>query len=365
MEKQARHRLYHIDLLRFIAALYVVFYHYGFRGFAKDDMSVVHYPPLEGFSKYGYLGVDLFFIISGFVILMTAKNSNIVDFCISRLSRLYPAYWVGVALTTIVVVFFGGERFSVSTGQVAFNLTMLNGFFEIPYVDGVYWSLLVELKFYIIIGIILLFNKIRFIKVISYLLLGIAVLQLVLPFGEAPLPLKLLYYFTFPRWSSYFIAGMFFYLIKSEKKLGYYVLPIIACYLISIQYAFLKADHYNVMYNGIFSYTTVAILITVFYSFMFLVSLGKLQFLNKKIFLSLGVLTYPLYLIHQNIGFIALNNLNPFFNKWVLLFLLIVAMLGASFLISKYIEKPFGNYIRQSLKRNTTLVNLKSKLKPQ
>jgi peptidoglycan/LPS O-acetylase OafA/YrhL len=74
LKKQARHRLYHIDLLRFVAALYVVFYHYGFRGFAKDDMSVVQYQPLEGFSKYGYLGVDLFFIISGFVILMTAKK---------------------------------------------------------------------------------------------------------------------------------------------------------------------------------------------------------------------------------------------------------------------------------------------------
>lgn len=365
MEKQARHRLYHIDLLRFIAALYVVFYHYGFRGFAKDDMSIVSYPPLADFSKYGYLGVDLFFIISGFVILMTAKNSNIVDFCISRFSRLYPAYWVGISLTTVIVIFFGGERFSVTAGQVAFNLTMLNGFFEVPYVDGVYWSLLVELKFYIIIGLILLFNKIRFIKTISYLLLGIAVLQLLIPFGEAHFSLKLLYYFTFPRWSSYFIAGMFFYLIKSENKIGYHIIPVLACYFISIQYAFLKADHYNVMYNGIFSYTSIAVLITVFFTFMFLVSMGKLQFLNKKVFLSLGVLTYPLYLIHQNIGFIALNNLSPYLNKWVLLFLLITVMLGVSYIISKYVEKPLGSYIRQSLKKNTTLVNIKSKLKPQ
>ncbi|WP_340202389.1 acyltransferase family protein [Ascidiimonas sp. W6] len=365
MEKQARHRLYHIDLLRFIAALYVVFYHYGFRGFAKDDMSVVQYEPLESFSKYGYLGVDLFFIISGFVILMSAKKSNIVDFCISRFSRLYPAYWVGIALTTFIVVFFGGERFSVTPSQVAFNITMLNGFFEIPYVDGVYWSLLVELKFYILIGFILLFNKIKYIKIFAYLLLGIAILQLVLPFGDAPLPLKVVYYFSFPRWSSYFIAGMFFFLIKSENKVKYYFIPILICYITSVQYAFLKADHYNEMYHGIFSYTTVAVLVTVFYIFMFLVSINQLQFLNKKAFLSLGVLTYPLYLIHQNIGFIALNNLHTYFNKWVLLSLLIIVMLAISFIISKYIEKPFGNYIRQSLKKNTTLINLKSKLKPQ
>jgi peptidoglycan/LPS O-acetylase OafA/YrhL len=348
-----------------VAALYVVFYHYGFRGFAKDDMSVVQYQPLEGFSKYGYLGVDLFFIISGFVILMTAKNSNIVDFCISRFSRLYPAYWVGIALTTLVVVYFGGERFNVTSGQVAFNLTMLNGFFEIPYVDGVYWSLLVELKFYIVMGFILLFNKIKYIKMFAYLLMGIAVLQLVMPFGESPFPLKLLYYFTFPRWSCYFIAGMFFFLMKSENKIGTYVIPVIICYFVSIQYAFLKADHYNEMYNGIFSYTTVALLVTVFYVSMFLISISKLEFLNKKVFLSFGVLTYPLYLIHQNIGFIALNNLHSYLNKWVLLVLLILTMLGASYLISKYLEKPMGLYIRQSLKNNTTLLKIKSRLKPQ
>lgn len=324
-------------------------------------MSVVQYTPLESFSKYGYLGVDLFFIISGFVILMTARNSNLIDFGISRVSRLYPAYWVGIILTSVTILYFGGERFQITPFQVMANLTMLNGFFEIPYVDGVYWSLLVELKFYIIIAFVLLFNKIKHIKTVSYILMGIAILQLILPFGESPLPLKLLYYFTFPRWSSYFIAGMFFFLIKSEKKTGYYMIPVAICYLISLKYAFLKADAYNDAYNGIFSYLTVAVLISIFYVFMFLISIDRLSFLNKKLFLSLGMLTYPLYLIHQNIGFIALNSLHPFFNKWVLLFLLISAMLIISFLISRYIEKPMGSYIRQSLKKNTTLITLKSR----
>ncbi|MDD5250387.1 MAG: hypothetical protein PHY45_15495, partial [Rhodocyclaceae bacterium] len=54
-------RVNEIDLLRFVAALSVVFFHYSFRGYAADAMSVMPYPLLAPFSKYGYLGVELFF----------------------------------------------------------------------------------------------------------------------------------------------------------------------------------------------------------------------------------------------------------------------------------------------------------------
>ncbi len=56
-------RLNTIDLLRFAAAVLVVFYHYAFRGYAADGMSVMPYPLLAPIAKYGYLGVDLFFLI--------------------------------------------------------------------------------------------------------------------------------------------------------------------------------------------------------------------------------------------------------------------------------------------------------------
>ena len=62
-------RVNEIDLLRFIAALAVVFFHYAFRGYAADDLSILPYPLLAPLAKYGYLGVELFFMISGFVIL--------------------------------------------------------------------------------------------------------------------------------------------------------------------------------------------------------------------------------------------------------------------------------------------------------
>ena len=70
-------RVNEIDLLRFVAALAVVFFHYAFRGYAADDRSIMPYPLLAPIAKYGYLGVELFFLISGFVILMTASRGSL------------------------------------------------------------------------------------------------------------------------------------------------------------------------------------------------------------------------------------------------------------------------------------------------
>ena len=98
-------RVNEIDLLRFFAALAVVFFHYSFRGYAADAMSIMPYPLLASLSKYGYLGVELFFMISGFVILMTAANGSLRSFAISRIVRLYPAFWACCTVT-----FFGNSR---------------------------------------------------------------------------------------------------------------------------------------------------------------------------------------------------------------------------------------------------------------
>ncbi|NRD20146.1 acyltransferase [Winogradskyella eckloniae] len=354
-------RLYHLDLIRFIAALYVVFYHYCFRGFAKDNFSILQFEPLEGFSKYGYLGVDLFFIISGFVILLSIRNSNLIDFCISRFTRLYPAFWFCVITTALIIVLFGSPIFKVSLNQFLFNLTMLNGFFGIEHVDGVYWSLVVELKFYILVGIVLFFKKLKYIKFLGYILLAISILQLIIPFAVAPKFLQAIYYITFARWNPYFVAGMFFFLMKSEHNILKNLIPVIIAYFISLRYAILTIEHRNALYGYGFSHEIVIALITLFFIIIFLISTNKLQALNKRIFMSLGVLTYPLYLLHQNIGYIIFNHLGKSVNKWLLLSIVLFFMLIASYFISKKIEKPLGTYMRNKLKMNPFLLKLKTK----
>ena len=86
-------RFHELDALRGIAALMVVFFHFTI-GRAEAKL---------GF-KLGTTGVDLFFIISGFVIFMSlSKVKSSLDFVINRVSRLYPTYWVSVTFTFILI----------------------------------------------------------------------------------------------------------------------------------------------------------------------------------------------------------------------------------------------------------------------
>ncbi len=138
-------RVNEIDLLRFIAAMAVVFFHYSFRGYAAGVMPVMPYPAFAPLSKYGYLGVELFFMISGFVILMTAAGGSLRKFLVSRIVRLYLAFWACCTLTFAVTAASGDPRFSTTMGHYLGNMTMLSGFFGVPLIDGAYCSLLVEL----------------------------------------------------------------------------------------------------------------------------------------------------------------------------------------------------------------------------
>lgn len=157
-------RVNEIDLLRFIAALSVLVFHYAFRGHAADDMTRLSMPALAPLAAYGYLGVELFFLISGFVILMTVQGVSLGAFIASRVGRLYPAFWICCTLTFLVTLLFGAPRFSASFGQYLANMTMLSGFVGVRPIDGVYWSLFVELQFYALIALLLLGGQMRHVE---------------------------------------------------------------------------------------------------------------------------------------------------------------------------------------------------------
>ena len=135
-------RLVEIDALRGVAAMAVVLFHYTTRFaelYAPKTLPSLSFPD-------GHYGVNLFFIISGFVIFMTLeKTSRPMDFVVSRFSRLFPAYWFAILLTFSITHLLGlpGKLVDLSTAFA--NLIMIHSFFHVPHVDGVYWTLEVEL----------------------------------------------------------------------------------------------------------------------------------------------------------------------------------------------------------------------------
>ena len=354
MEKKKR--IYQIDLLRFIAALSVVLYHFIFFTYKVDGLEG-GFDGISDYFKYGYLGVDLFFIISGFVIVLSIGHNSVTRFLISRITRLYPTYWLSVLLTFLVVIFFGAPAFNAEWGDFFLNLTMFQNYFDIPNMDGVYWTLFVEMKFYLfIIVIYLLLNKVKKINLdyVIYFWTGLTALYLV--FSSFPM-MSILNELFILKWSSYFIAGMVFHQVyKGKLTLKYGAILILLC-MISIVRAIKRADILEVNFDATFSPIVIGSIIFSFYAVMFLIAMHKLQAINTKRWVSLGMLTYPLYLLHQKIGRVIAFNFNDSVDKYVLLLLMVGAMLLVAYVLSRFYE-PF---VSKKLKLGLERVFLKKK----
>ncbi|RVU83374.1 acyltransferase [Leucothrix sargassi] len=336
-------RFYEIDLLRFLAALAVVLYHYTFRGFAEGGYSPVEYPVVGDFFKYGLYGVQLFFIISGFVILMTATKRGAAHFVISRITRLYPAFWACVTFTALFILWKGGEVFQVGLIQYLLNLSMVSGFVGIEMVDGVYWTLLVEIKFYLLIFVLLVLGQIQRIEwyLAGWLALTVATVLLPIP--------KIITFLFLTEWSSYFIAGAVFYLVKQHGLTVYRSIMLGVSLGVALIKDIPQLQHAEQLYSSDFSSYIASALIIAFFVIFLLISLGKTQFFNSEKLVKLGILTYPLYLIHQNIGFMIYHELGDVVNRYVLLLGLVLVMMLAAWLIHKFIELPLGRWMNRKL----------------
>jgi len=145
-------RLAFIDTLRGIAVMSVVLQHaleqIVTSGGAGDQAWAFH-DAIGHYFNFGRFGVVLFFFVSGFVIPNSFPDSPapIRDFTISRIFRLYPAYWVSIAIVLVLSPALEAKSFPPS--QVLANLTMFQMFLNIPNLRISYWTLAIELAFYL------------------------------------------------------------------------------------------------------------------------------------------------------------------------------------------------------------------------
>ena len=131
----------------------MVSWHYVAFGHGASLTPYAQVPALYPVAAYGWLGVELFFLISGFVICMSSIGHTLGEFVTSRITRLYPAYWFAIVLTTAVLLLWPGQS-RCRWSDVAVNLTMFQSGYDLPSVDAVYWTLWIELHFYVLFAIV-------------------------------------------------------------------------------------------------------------------------------------------------------------------------------------------------------------------
>jgi peptidoglycan/LPS O-acetylase OafA/YrhL len=336
-------RVNELDLFRFVAAVAVVFYHCAFRGYAAH-MSPVAYPHLAPVAKYGFLGVQLFFLISGFVILMTANSGGLQRFAVSRFVRLYPAFWVCCTITFLLCAAIGPPRWVVSVRQYVVNMTMLSGFLDVPSIDGVYWSLFVELRFYALIAVVLLIRQIERAQV--FLLLWLAA-SVVLEF----LPVRTLHTFLITGYSSYFIAGAACFLILSRGFSWVRLGMVMASWVFALLQAMRGLHTIEVTNGTTLNRYVVCGIITACFALMLAVSLRRTGWFGRRRWLMVGALTYPLYLLHQNLAYMAFNFGYPAIPPSLLLWITIAGLLALSWAVHVLVENRCAPVLKRALNR--------------
>ncbi|HVS93964.1 MAG TPA: acyltransferase [Mucilaginibacter sp.] len=148
-------RIKHVDVLRGIAAILVTFFHLT-GGIALSEQTA-------SYGKYGYLGVELFFVISGFILPFSMYKThytqhNFWRFILKRVIRIYPAY-VAVMLLGILLPYFTG-RTVLPLLPTLTHFVFLNSILRLNWISPVFWTLAIEFQYYLLIGVLFKFlNK--------------------------------------------------------------------------------------------------------------------------------------------------------------------------------------------------------------
>ena len=339
-------RIVALDIIRFFAALSVVLYHY----ISRPESAA--YPILSEVTNYGYLGVPLFFIISGYVIALSADNRTAAQFGISRFVRLYPTLWAGILFTVLVLFLLTDKQFPLS--QVLANFTLINEYFGFESIDGIYWTLKHELKFYACIFLLLLFGVFQKYHIWLSIWLGLTVTYAI--FGQ---PFFMGWFIT-PEYSSFFIAGISLFLIQHNGKNIFNHFILTSSLIISSFKAFGQADQFLINPDSTDKLISVAIIWLLYY-LMYSLSTGKLQLKERKLFITIGALTYPLYLIHNRAGKALIDAYSDVIQEDIMIILVVILMVLIAWCINLIIEKPLAtpmkNYLLSILSYRTYFKN--------
>lgn len=331
-----------LDGLRFAAALGVVLFHFTAKqhqawGRPVDEV----FPVLHTFTSLGYYGVHLFFVISGFVILMTAWGKDIPSYVASRVSRLYPAYLVAVPLAALLLgVIWSGQK-NISVYQVAVNLTMLQGAFGIDHIDGVYWTLWVELRFYVLIALFMLIGITR------QRVLAFAVVWPVAGAIARTTDQQLLAEALIADYAPLFAGGMAIYLLTQNRRdiAAWSVLAVTALLAVAVpgrhSQALLESS------TGVgFSDRTTALVILLCFGAVVAVTLTPLARLHVGWLTALGLLTYPLYLVHEWWGWWIIHLLSGRLPDLAVLVVAVAVVCALAVAVYRFVERPFAPRVR-------------------
>lgn len=346
----ARPRFRYLDGLRLVAALSVACYHFlAFRDAHWGEPTKVVFPFASKVAAYGALGVPMFFVISGFVIMMSARGRTVPEFATSRVSRLFPAYWTSVLASVVLFVVIAPGQFKhLSPQGVIANLTMLQTALGVGHVDGVYWTLWVELLFYVLVGSLI--SRLQDQRAI----MGFAILWPLLALVADVSDFAFLRILGQPLYASLFAAGIALYLIHAHgHSLTRWLLfgfnGAVGTSQITQHFVLGTMSRYT-QYH--LSPTISVVVMLGILALVALVTVTPLAGRGPGWLTYAGALTYPLYLFHESWGWWVIGWGHTVMGRWATVGCAFLVAMVLAIVVERWIERPLRGVIQRGMKRS-------------
>lgn len=341
-------RLALLDGLRLLAAIGVILYHYTawHHGYWGVEPAKAAWPYLSRVSVFGNMGVQLFFVISGFVILLSAYGKRPAQFIGSRVGRLFPAYWVAVLATGVLIFFIWpsmGERLSFADWAV--NLTMMQTGFHVPHVDGVYWTLWVEMRFYGLVLVLMMLGWVTRKRILAF-----AAIWPMFGLLAPVIPSNFVRQALIPEHAALFAGGMCLFLIY---RFGHTPLRWAVLGLNVVQAAWLtgktgSSEAMDLVGYAIPPQVYWGIVVGIFALIAVLV-LTPLRRVDLPGLALAGALTYPIYLLHEIWGWWIIDQLSGHLPRPLILAITMAAAGIAAYLVYRFIEQTIGRRLGKAV----------------
>jgi peptidoglycan/LPS O-acetylase OafA/YrhL len=337
-KKRERVRLAALDYMRIVACLMVLVYHYSFRGGVDGGWTGLRFQEIDWLTRYGYLGVEFFFIISGFVIALTSEAATSRSFFRSRVLRLLPTYLICCTITFIICKLCSPDVFDLDFSDLLKNLLLLNFIVGTPPMDAVYWTLWVEAVFYFYVLCAISLSLSSRIELLSFL-------WLLASFGLILYPSHFLIKLTLADRAPWFVCGIVSFYAYRNGLTTTRALVLILSYMAACWHLSNHAEHLRKTYSEFFDDRIIYAIGGLFFiCFATMRYWHRLCPENSNVVV-LGLMTYPIYLLHQNIGFSIILRTAHTIGKYPSVILACTLVLLMSFIVLRYFEPKIKSII--------------------
>lgn len=334
-------RLDYIDLLRVIALGWVICFHYLFSGISKGKIDSVSLSSFAPIAKYGYLGVELFFMISGFVILFST-NRSAGQFIRRRFMRLFPMFWLALVLIYLILLLPFWERSTPPFSRFLWNLTMIPTAFGQSRVDETHWYLVRELQFYAFVALALALG-------IGKLLPKIFPIWAIILCVWNLLNLSDFNIWYFSGYFSLITGGAIIYCIRESGWSKLNTIGLIAAYIGAVDTRIRIIPILEERRNTVYSAIVIAFLVTLIFAAMLMTLSSKITKVKIRHIALAGAMTYPLYLIHGRLGGTFIQQFANDENKWIVYPLILLFFVLLSYVMLKVEKKLLQTKLLKSL----------------